>query len=312
MKVLVLGGSYFVGRHIALELHARGHDVTLLNRGTRPMPLPTLIADRDDIEAVRTLLAPRRFDVVIDTSCRDGGQALTAAYALAGRYERYLLLSTPAVYDDEARRPLRERSFAEGARSWGEFGVHKARAENALAEMCGSRLTIVRPGYVYGAHNSLARETFVWSRVLRGRPVFVPADGTTRASFVYAPDLARIVLALASEPRAAGRTFNVAHPETLSFDEWVHAVAGAAGVEARIVHVPQGTLRFSARDYFPFRNQTLTLDVSDLAQSMGLAAETPHALGLAHTYEAYSRSSLEGMARESSVDLELSVLLGEK
>jgi nucleoside-diphosphate-sugar epimerase len=310
MKVLVLGGSYFVGRHIALEFCAQGHQVTLLNRGTRAISLPTMLADRDDAAAVQRSLAGHSFDVVVDTSCRDAKQALTAARALENRYGRYVMVSAPAVYDDDAPRPLRESSLADGALSWTEYGINKAHAEAALRRFCGPRLTIVRPGYVYGPYNSFARETFVWSRVLRNRPVFVPGNGATRLSFVYAPDLARLVVSLAQHDKASGRTLNVAHAEPLTFDAWVHEVASAAQVRARIVHVPHGTLGLPARDFFPFRDRDTTLDVSTLHADMELSAPTPMAEGLAQTFTAYSRPALESMARESSVDLELSLILG--
>ena len=309
MNVLVLGGSYFVGRHIALCFRDRGHDVVLLNRGTRAMPVPTLLADRDDARGVQRALATQSFDLVVDVSARNASHVRSAVQALEGRFGRYVFVSTAAVYDDDTPRPLHERALAEGALSWGEYGINKAHAEAALRRSCGPRLTIVRPGYVYGPYNNFARETFIWSRVLRNRAVFVPGSGETRASFVYAPDLAEVVYALALSEEAAGRTFNVGHPEPLTFDAWVHEVARAAGQSARIVHVPPGTLGLSPRDYFPYRQCELVLDVSALA-GLGLAPQTSVHEGLTRTFAAYSRSALESVARESSVDLELSLLLG--
>jgi nucleoside-diphosphate-sugar epimerase len=309
MRVLVLGGSYFVGRHIAVEFHAHGHDVVLLNRGTRDMPFPVIKADRNDAQGLRAALAGQRFDVVVDTSCYDSGQAFLAVQALAGRYGRWMFVSTAAVYHDAAPQPFREDALAEGSEAWGDYGGSKARAESLLREMCGHKLTIVRPGYVYGPYNSLARETFVWSRALRGRPVFVPGDGSTQASFVHAADLARVVRELSGRNEARGNTYNVAHPEPVSFTSWVHAVAGAAGVRARVVSVP-AAMRVSVRDFFPFRDLALTLDVSRLSAETGLVASTTLVAGLAQTYATYSRPALESMARESSVDIELALALG--
>jgi 2'-hydroxyisoflavone reductase len=308
MRVLVLGGSYFVGRHIAMEFHAHGHDVVLLNRGTREMPLPGLKVDRNDMFALRAALEGQRFDVVVDTSCYDSGQAFLAVQALAGRYGRWVFVSTGAVYDDEEPRPLAETAPANGSDIWGDYGASKARAEALLRELCGQKLTIVRPGYVYGPYNSLARETFVWSRVLRGRPVFVPGDGSTEVSFVHAADLAALVRELAGRDVARGATYNIAHPEPVSFARWVEVVAEAAGVHARLIGVPS-SLRVPARDFFPFRDQELSLDVSRLLTDTGLVPSTDLATGLASTYATYSRAALESMARESSVDLELMLAL---
>lgn len=309
MRILVLGGSYFVGRHIALEFARKGADVVVLNRGTRPVNFPVLVADRNDVRGMREALRGQSFDVVVDTSCQDTGQAFAAMQALGGRYRRYVFISTPAVYDDGAPRPLVESAPAGGSKAWGDFGANKAKAELLLREMCSQKLTIVRPAYVYGPFNNLARETFIWSRVLRDKPVFVPGSGTTQVSFIHAHDLAAIVRVLALDDRARGATYNVAHPEPVTFERWVREVARAAGAEARVVHVPAGTLHLSARDYFPFRDQELTLDVEALANICELP-KVDLAAGLAQTFEFHSRDALELVARESSVDLELSLALG--
>jgi nucleoside-diphosphate-sugar epimerase len=308
MRVLVLGGSYFVGRHIAMEFHDAGHDVVLLNRGTREMPLPVLKADRNDIVALRAALAGQRFDVVIDTSCYDSGQAFLAVQALAGRYGRWIFVSSPAVYDDDASRPLVESANAEGSGHWGDHGGSKARSEALLRELCGPKLTILRPGYVYGPYNSMARETYVWSRVLRGRPMFVPGNGSTQVSFVHAADLAAVVHGLAANDAGRGGIYNVAHPEPVSFLRWVQIASEAAGARARVVGVP-ASMRIPVRDFFPFRDQPLALDVSRLKAETGLEPILGLHEGLTSTYASYSRPALESMARESSVDLELSLAL---
>ncbi len=98
MKILILGGTYFIGRHIAGHLLQCGHDVMLLNRGTRISMLPTLCVDRNDPPAMRAALAGREYDVVIDTSCYDATQALIAEGALSGRYQRWMFLSSAAPY----------------------------------------------------------------------------------------------------------------------------------------------------------------------------------------------------------------------
>jgi dTDP-glucose 4,6-dehydratase len=310
MRVLVLGGSYFVGRHIALSFRARGHEVTLLNRGTRAIALPGIVADRNDEQALHAALAGQSFDIVVDTSCYDSRQALSAVSALGGRFRRWIFVSTAAVYDDSAPRPLHESARASGSRIWGEYGIKKAAAEAALSLALGSKLVVVRPGYVYGPHNILARETFLWSRLLRRRALFVPGMGATPASFVYAQDLADMVCELAHINEAAGRTYNVAHPTVVTLEQWVHAAAQAAQVEARIVHVPAGTLSVTARDFFPLRDHDLSLAVHRLELETGLVARTSLQAGLAATFAGYSPESLRTVARESSVDLELSLALG--
>ncbi len=309
MKILILGGTYFIGRHIAHHLVQCGHEVTLLNRGTRAATLPTLHVDRNDPPAMRAALAGKSFDVVIDTSCYDVTQALIAEGALTHRYKHWMFLSSAAVYGDHAPRPLSERSSIAASASFGSYATHKIEAERVLAELCGARLTILRPAYVYGPGNNLARETFIWARLLCNEDIYLPGDGATRVSFIHAHDLARAVHTLidANPPRA--RTFNLAHPAPVSLRDWVLSLAKQADVVAQLHSVPMQTVGFDARQFFPFRDLDLSLDVSLLRSETGFEPMYDLEAGLADTFASYERDTLAMMLRSSSVELELGAAL---
>lgn len=312
MKILLLGGTYFIGRHLARHLVSCGHDVTLLNRGTRASSHPTLVVDRNDPRTMRSILANLTFDAVIDTSCYDATQALIAEGALAGRYGQWMFLSSAAVYGDQAARPLHEGSATTGSLSFGSYGRRKLEAERVLTESCGARLTILRPAYVYGPGNNLARETFIWARLLCGEDIYLPGEGDTHVSFIHVQDLARAVHDLLLATPSGARAFNLAHHEKVSFRDWVLCLAKQAGVEARLHPVPTQEVRIDARQFFPFRDLELSLDVSHLQTEAGFYPMFDLDAGLADTYNSYEREGLARMLRSSSVEIELDAALSRE
>lgn len=310
MNVLILGGTYFIGRHLALHLVERGHDVTLLNRGTLAATLPTLHVDRNDPVGMRKALAGRSFDLVIDTSCYDATQALIAEGALSGRYRHWLFLSSAAVYSDHAPRPLTESSPAQGSAAFGAYGKRKLDAERVLTEICGSRLTILRSAYVYGPGNNLARETFIWARLLSGEVIYLPGDGSARVSFIHIQDLALAVDALVERSDPIAGTFNLAHPQAVSLREWVMSLARQARVTVELHPVPTERVGIDAREFFPFRNLELVLDATRLSDATCFQPLYDLERGLRETFVSYEREDLMQRLRSSSVEIELGAVLG--
>lgn len=289
MKILVLGGTRFVGRAIVERL-AGIHEVTLLNRGTRPRPredVALLLADRTDGEGVAAVLR-EPYDVVVDVSGTEPTQfpgVLTALRHLSP--SRYVFISSAAVYDrNVAPPPFREDLEPVGDAIWGDYGKAKVACERLLQDAIPERLTVLRPPYMYGPHNTDQREQFLWARILSGRPVYVPGDGSTRVQFLRADVLAEIVLA-ACEGRLPAGVYNAGEQATYSFRNYLELLGEAAGVCPKLVEVHDPHIR--ARSYFPFRHAELTLDVSKLTNT-GAVHDLPLATGLRSTLDWFRRN----------------------
>jgi 2'-hydroxyisoflavone reductase len=265
MKVLVLGGTRFIGRAIVDAL-LPSHEVSVLNRGTQPLwdsRITQLTADRTEAGQVAAVLGGR-YDAVVDVSGTEPahiGNVLKAMPQLDGT--AYVFISSAAVYNRvEATPPFREGDRADGDDIWGGYGEAKAACEDLLREAVPEgQLTILRPPYVYGPRNTEPREQFLWARILGGQPVFLPGEGSTRIQFLHAEVLAGIV-ASACEGHLAPGTYNVGERRDYSFREYLSVLAEVAGTEARLVDAPDTSVR--ARDYFPFRDAELVLDVDRL------------------------------------------------
>ncbi len=232
MNLLILGGTIFLGRHVVEAALARGHAVTLLNRGRHGAALfpqvERLVGDRDgDLGA----LARRSFDAVIDCSGYTPEQVARSAAALGERASHTVFVSSisayagfspDVVYDETA--PLAQGS--EG------YGALKARAEEAVLAACPGRAAIVRPSLIVGPHDPTARFAYWPRRVARGGDVLAPGRPDRPVQFIDARDLAGWCVALA-ETRATG-AFNAVGPR-MPMRDFLSACHAVTNSDARFV-----------------------------------------------------------------------------
>jgi 2'-hydroxyisoflavone reductase len=203
MKLLVLGGTAFVGRHIVEAARARGHSVTIFHRGkTNPHVFPDVekvIGERDgDLAA----LSGRTWDAVVDTSAYLPRVVDRSARALADRAGHYTFVSTGSVYKDftavgmteSAPRAVIAEPLPEVI-SNETYGAMKARCERAAANHFPGKLLIVRPGIVVGPYDYTGRFAYWPRRILEGGTVLAPGEASRRLQAVDARDLAAWTLA---------------------------------------------------------------------------------------------------------------------
>jgi nucleoside-diphosphate-sugar epimerase len=234
---------------------ADGHQLALLNRGTRPIEgTEQLSSDRDDHDALCEILKGRTFDAVVDTNCYTGRQAQDLIGALGGRVPSAVMISSAAVYADAAPHPPSERAPTGGSSAWGEYGREKTEAEAAYRDGGFRTAVALRPPYLFGPNDNLDRATWFFRRIVAGRPVLVPGLGRAKYQFLHEDDLGSAVRALLSGPQAGFRAFNVADPEIVTSADFPQMLADAAGrkVDIHLVGAAAGDLR--PRDWYPFRD----------------------------------------------------------
>ncbi len=201
MRILILGGTKFVGRAVTEAALGRGDEVTLFNRGiTNPGLFPgveTVIGDRTvDLYA----LGRREWDAVIDVACYDPDAARLAAKTLKGRAGRYVFVSTVSVYASQATTeaqledcPLAQlKPDAENPLE--NYGANKALCEQAIQEAFGERALIGRPGLITGPHDPTDRFPYWPRRIARGGRVLAPGDPADLTQFIDVRDLAAFLL----------------------------------------------------------------------------------------------------------------------
>jgi len=263
MKILIAGGTSFVGRAIALSAHAAGHQVTVINRGRTPSDLPTsiehLIGDRTkDLSA----LDGRSFDATIDSTAYRPSDVDALGAALSGRGGHHLQISSVSAYKSPDFMGGTEDTMSlwspESAPSdpnapiTGEtYGPLKAACERRAAEIFGP-VTIVRPTFVVGGHDASLRYPYWVARLARGGRVIVPATPAVAVQLIDARDLAHFCVQLVES--ATLGAFHTAGPNfTTNFLDLVEQTAAAvapAGTE--LVHVDADVILASTvADKFP-------------------------------------------------------------
>jgi len=216
-RILILGGTSFLGPALVDAARARGAAVTLFNRGrTNPGLFPDVEQLHGDRDGKLEALRGRTWDVAVDTSGFVPRVVRMSAEALAPAVERYLYVSSISAYDEsippgsgeEARlAALPDPATEDVAKAYGGL---KAACEAAAAAAMPGRVLVVRPGLIVGPRDPTDRFTYWPVRIDRGGEVLAPGDGGDPVQFIDVRDLAAWMIAMA-ERRASG-TYNAVGP----------------------------------------------------------------------------------------------------
>lgn len=248
MRLLVLGGTKFLGRAAVEEALARGHEVTLFNRGeTNPELFPEAERLHGDRTADLGALRGREWDAVIDPSGFVPAVVRDSAELLRGSVGHYLFVSSVSAYaslagPNDEESPLAELGEMPDDRlleDFSNYGALKVLCEQAVGEGFGEPHAVARPGLIVGAHDPTGRFTYWPHRVARGGEVLAPAPPERRVQFVDVRDLGPWLVDL-SERRAAG-AYNATHPGH-GWGEVLETCREVAGSDAAFTWVPDSFL----------------------------------------------------------------------
>lgn len=304
-RILVIGGTLFIGRALVGKLLERGDDVVIMHR-SRGTPFGSRVGeitcDRNDTAAVKAALDGTRFDVIYDMVFdwergTSAAQVSAAAMAAAKGLRRYVFTSSVAVYHPGGE-------YAEDVELVpsdypNAYGAQKADSERALFALGREQtipVTTLRPAFVYGEHNPFEREAFFWDRLVAGRPIVMPDDGLTTMQWVYVQDVARAAILAAEKDVAIGHAYNLANYPPVTQLEFVRLLARIAGQDADLVPVPRERLqRLGGQLFHPPYYFGAYLDVPPITvrpdrvrSELGLTLTSLEA-GLRETYEWYQR-----------------------
>ncbi len=254
LRLLILGGTAFLGPAEVEYAVSRGHTVTLFNRGqTNPELFPDvekLVGDRSvpDYES----LVGREWDAVIDNSANVASWVRDAADVLKDSVGRYLFVSSISAYSDfsvpgmvEDGPVFTQEDYDETIASEAEgsaFGPNKAQAERDTLAAFGDRGCVVRPGLIVGPMDRSGRFTYWPVRIDRGGEVLAPGDGSDRAQIVDVRDLGRFLVHL-METNATG-TFNATGPDyPMTMHQMLERVREAVPSDATLTWVDAAFLQ---------------------------------------------------------------------
>jgi 2'-hydroxyisoflavone reductase len=283
MKVLVIGGTSFVGRAISWSAWHHGHDIAVFNRGITSTDLPETIERlHGDRQSDLSALAGRTFDVTIDVTAYRPSDVERLALALDGRGGHYIQISSISAYEDPATSGATEESASlwpegsvdpESPMTGETYGPLKAASERAGVAFFGDDATMIRPTFVIGSFDSTLRFPYWVERIRRGGDVALPSPSDVAMQYVDARDLANFVVRVADDSLRGA--FHVAGPPPpTSFRDVMEAVAAHVAPPGTSLHEVTVGRAERLGGKFPLWSPTsetvLALD-STLALSQGLA-----------------------------------------
>jgi nucleoside-diphosphate-sugar epimerase len=256
MRIVVLGGTAFIGRRIVTELIARGDEVTVVHRGeSEPADFPEcrhIHSDRAQFAAVADRVVALHPDAVIDTRAMTRADADAVLPYLPDT--QLVLLSSVDVYrafglvltEQEGEPvPLDETSAVREERyPYRDRGVREPDYDKLDVEPCylDRGASVLRLAMIYGEHDRTRREEFILRRVRAGRRQIPVGPGSWLWTRCYVGDVAAAVLACLGNTAAAGEVFNIGEPTARSIRGWAREILAAARWEAELVEVPESTL----------------------------------------------------------------------
>ena len=286
MRILMMGGTRFIGVYLTQILVDQGHEVVLLNRGNRPLPIEGVShirADRSDADQLQDKLAQEFFDVIFDNNGRKLSDTQPLADLFQGRVKQFIYMSSAGVYLKSEQMPHRE----EDATDPQSRHLGKAQTEAYLAAQ-GLPFTSIRPTYIYGPKNYNDLEAWFFDRIVRDRPLPIPGDGCHITQLGHVQDLAMAMAAVLGNTTAIGHIYNISGDRYVTFDGLARACAEAVGKSPdalRLVHYNPQTLELSGRKAFPLRVQHFFADIHRAKQDLDWQPQFDLVAGLRDSFQ---------------------------
>ncbi|MBR1478474.1 MAG: NAD-dependent epimerase/dehydratase family protein [Lachnospiraceae bacterium] len=310
MKILILGGTYFLGRAFLKELltgdtvEKTSLSVTLFNRGTRPLPfeiheyaknkgieLKEIAGDRKDAAAIENI-PDGHFDVIVDFCGYDEGDIRLVTENLKASFFQYIFVSTCDVYRrgnggyiDETGE-FEDRSFGGEA---GEYITGKVALEKELPKAVsekGAVWTSIRPAFIYGPYNYAPREGIYFRWIDNAGQIISPSDSEGHFRMVYVRDAAKAIAMCAGNSKAYNRALNLAGDEKLTYEGFSEILRKATGKDFTEIKLPVADI-YGREIPLPFpltKEESEDYDGRTVKSVLEGFSYTPVEEGMAETY----------------------------
>ncbi len=298
MRVLVIGGTRFIGVYLTRQLVAAGHEVVLLNRGNHPAPvdgLETIVCDRTNPEALKAALVGQSFDAIFDNNGRELAHTRPLVDLFKGqkdnKLKHFIYVSSAGVYAKSDQMPHVEGDPVDpNSRHKGKF-----HTEDYLKEQ-GVPFTAIRPVYIYGSQNYNPLEAWFFDRVVRvggaspkeNRPVPIPGSGMALTHLGHCEDLASAMVSVLGNSQAIGQIYNISGDKAVTFDGLARACATAIGKDPNaieIIHYDPAQFDFGKKKAFPMRVQHFFTHISKAKSELNWQPKFSLVEGLKDSFE---------------------------
>lgn len=304
MRILIMGGTRFIGVYLTQLLVEQGHEVVLFNRGNRPAPslerVGQIIGDRTDATQLKAKLSQENFDVIFDNNGRELTDTQPLAEIFQERVQHFVYMSSAGVYLKSDQLPHVEGDPVDPK------SRHKGKHETeAYLTQLGLPFTSIRPTYIYGPRNYNELEGWFFDRIVRDRPIPIPGNGLHITQFGHVKDLALAMTKVLGNKQAIGQIYNISGDRFVTFDGLARASAVAAGKSpdaVKIVHYDPKKFDFGKRKAFPMRVQHFFASVNKAQTELNWHPEYDLISGLT---DSFKNDYLVSERDQSEVDFSL-------
>ena len=295
MNILVIGGSYFLGKCF-VDMAAQNHNIYVINRGTRPLHdarITTYRMDRHDAAGLSTVKEPH-FDVIVDFCGYQSGDIRFLLTHLAATCDQYIFISTCDVYERNTMQYMDENSAFETRTFGGEAGDYingKVALEQELNDCCKERsiaYTSFRPAFIYGPDNYAPREGIYFRWITSAGQIIQPSDATGEFQMVYVKDVATAILSACHNPLAYNKAYNLCNPQMLNYSSFADILAQATNIPFERAEVSvQDIISKGIPLPFPLLKEESQYYKGAQVKELGITY-TPIVTGMTETFEAYT------------------------
>jgi len=263
MRILIMGGTRFIGVSLSKILVEEGHEVVLFNRGNRPAPsanIQQIKGDRTDPQQLKEKLGGEKFEAIFDNNGRELSDTQPLVEIFKEQSPHFIYVSSAGVYKNSQILPHVEGDAIDPkSRHKGKFETEEYLAASGIP------WTSVRPVYIYGPENYNDLEAWFFDRLVRGRPLPIPTNGLHITQLGHVYDLAKAMAAILRSPQAIGQIYNISGSRYVTFDGLAQACGQAVGVspaDLQIVHYNPDDFDFGKKKAFPLRVQHFFTDIN--------------------------------------------------
>lgn len=301
-KLLVIGGSYFVGRVFVEEAGRTGEfEITVVNRGNLPLGMEGVrekIADRNDPVALKKAVSGEKWDGVVDFCAYTANEVekLVSLFE-PGTVDHYILISTVSVYAPTKNLPVYEnaptlRGPQPELGPASAYGYNKKLAEDAASRLLSQKdipCTILRPAIIYGKYNYAPRESYFFDLVRENKTFVIPDPDLALFQFVCVSDVAEILMKSIGNEKTYQEAFNLSAPGLVSYGRIAEVMGEITGRPLRVV--PMAPAEIDKRRLpLPFPLDSHLIYAGEkILHTLG-TGYTPFREGMAQTYEWYGQT----------------------
>ena len=312
MRILIMGGTRFIGVYLTQLLVAQGHEVVLFNRGNRPKQtqgVGQITGDRTDTKELKEKLSGINFDAIFDNNGRELSDTQPLAEIFQDRVQHFVYMSSAGVYLKSDQMPHVEGDAVDPkSRHLGKYETEAYLMQSPLP------FTSIRPTYIYGPQNYNDLEAWFFDRIVRDRPIPIPGNGLHITQLGHVKDLAKAMCKVLGNSLALRQIYNISGDRFVTFDGLARSCAISAGKSpelVRIVHYDPKKFDFGKRKAFPLRTQHFFTSVNKATLELGFEPEYDLISGLKDSFENdYLPSGRDTFEVDFSVDDEILLSIG--